>query len=173
MNPGCISVAEREGQCFIRLQGWIRHTLCSDFDTFIDRLFSRPPLPQILVDLSEAEYLDSTTLGLLAKMARISHRLSGRRITLLSPGEDITTVLISMGFDRFFLISRSLQETTASFSCLTHAPRDERLQTLLILNAHKALMEMNEKNHKEFEAVVTLLERELSVTSAGSGYSQN
>ncbi|MHC4886921.1 MAG: STAS domain-containing protein [Planctomycetota bacterium] len=157
MSADSITVAEAKGQCFIRLQGNLRHTLSAGWDAFIDELFVRNPLPEVLVDLTDALYLDSTNLGLLAKMARLCHQRGGRRITLISPGQDINTVLESMGFDQVFLISHQPWHTTGTYEDLSPVDESEREHAELILQTHRNLMEMNEKNEQEFRSVVALL----------------
>jgi anti-anti-sigma regulatory factor len=55
-----------------------------------------------MFDLTEAELLDSTNLGLLARIAERVHRSGGARCVIVSTREDINCVLQSMAFDEVF-----------------------------------------------------------------------
>ena len=69
MSEGRILAASHDGAYVLRLVGDVRLTLCATIDDFIDRMFADPDFASIWVDLCEAEGMDSTTLGMLAKLA--------------------------------------------------------------------------------------------------------
>ena len=66
---GRVLVAEHNGAYVLKLVGDVRLTLSSTIDQFVERMFSCVSCQSVIVDLTETEGLDSTTLGMLAKMA--------------------------------------------------------------------------------------------------------
>ena len=69
MQPGRILVAGQDGAFVIKLVGDVRLTLCTTLDEFFDEMLSVEGFASVVVDLSDALNVDSTTLGLLAKLA--------------------------------------------------------------------------------------------------------
>ena len=79
-----IRYAEIDGAYLIKFQGDIRVTLCASFDAFIKEMFENPRLNTIFLDLSEAKNIDSTALGMIAKIAAQSKSLLKVPPTVLS-----------------------------------------------------------------------------------------
>ena len=69
MSSGRILVTEHDGMNIIRLVGDVRLTLCISFDEFIKNMFEQHNLRSVIFDLRDAEGIDSTTLGLMAKIS--------------------------------------------------------------------------------------------------------
>ena len=69
MRTGHIYVADYEGTYVIRLVGDVRLTLCISFDQFIESTFVEGKAKAIIFDLRKALGIDSTTLGLMAKIS--------------------------------------------------------------------------------------------------------
>lgn len=74
MERGRYFVAEREGITFIRMVGNLKYTGSSGFDMFLDDFLSQE-YRDVVVDLSDAVFIDSTNLGLLARIAERSRRM--------------------------------------------------------------------------------------------------
>jgi anti-anti-sigma factor len=152
-----ILYALKDHVCFIRMIGDIRHTLSSGFDAVIKQVIREGKISEFIIDLCEAKYIDSTNLGMLARIAGYSAEKSDVKPTLLSCNQDITNVLLNMGFDGYFTISTTREETAEE---LQEPPtmddsRDEKSR--IILEAHEALMDMNENNREMFSDVVEVL----------------
>jgi anti-anti-sigma factor len=114
----------------------------------------------LVFDLSEAENLDSTNLGLLARVADRARSRCGCRSVIVSTREDINTVLSSMGFDQMFTI---VKDTTRE----AEGPEGEELETTptaeaelrnVMIEAHRMLMGMSEAGRVQFQDVVKCLE---------------
>lgn len=108
MNEGSFLFAEKDSSYFIRLVGDIKYTVCSGFDKFIDDIFNEANPVDVLIDLTEASYIDSTNLGLLAKIAKLMDARHKRKVTIISTNDDINTILVSVGFDEVFDIIDTL-----------------------------------------------------------------
>jgi anti-anti-sigma regulatory factor len=78
--------------------------MCSGFNAILDETFTNMRLTSYIIDLRDANYLDSTSLGLIAKIARHTHLNSLPRPSIFSTNENINEILNSMGFDGIFLI---------------------------------------------------------------------
>lgn len=96
---GRILVADHLGVYVIKMVGDVRLTLCVSFDQYIETLFGKNDFCTILFDLSEAEGLDSTTLGLIAKIAVKSESVKNIQPIVICSSTDIIKLLTSMGID--------------------------------------------------------------------------
>ncbi|WP_020611107.1 STAS domain-containing protein [Sediminispirochaeta bajacaliforniensis] len=161
MERGRYFVAEREGITFIRMVGNLKYTGSSAFDMFLDDFLSQE-YRDVVVDLSDAIFIDSTNLGLLARIAERSRRMGKPSVTLISPHNDINRILRSVRFDRIFHIVSSL-DTPESLEELevggSHTVSKQNDNLNMILRAHKALINLDDANRHEFQDVVDLLEQ--------------
>ena len=110
MLKGRIIVADQEGTHVIKFLGDVRLTLCPALDQYLDNMFNSRYFKTILIDLTEAEGIDSTTLGMLAKMSIRMKKKMGFVPTLVSINDNITRVLLSMGFDKVFVFVNHLDK---------------------------------------------------------------
>jgi len=58
----------------IKLNGDVRYTMGCALGDFLNRLFAQTDYDGIIVDLTDAHSIDSTSLGLLARIANFSHQ---------------------------------------------------------------------------------------------------
>ena len=66
---GRILVADHNGVYMLKFVGDVRVTLCATVDDYLHRMFDDREFKSVLVDLSETEGIDSTSLGILAKLS--------------------------------------------------------------------------------------------------------
>jgi anti-anti-sigma regulatory factor len=164
MPEGRVLYAGRDHSHVLRYVGDVRHSLAPSVTEFVDGLLDREPDADLLFDFSQAEMIDSTNLGAIARIADRVTTGSGKRVTIFSPRAEMTQVLFSMAFDEVFDICTegSPGEGGAPIPRID-ASREASSQTVLL--AHRRLMQMSEKNREQFREVVELVERELA--SAG------
>jgi len=159
MSTGKIQFAEMDGTFVLKFVGEIRLTLCSALDATIDKIFSSLNFSAIVIDLTESRSIDSTTLGLLAKLSILSRQRIGLLPTLVTIHPDITRLLQSMGFDQVFnIVDRPL----ACMDCLADLPTQDQSEEVVkakVLEAHRILMSLNESNREAFHDLVNALER--------------
>lgn len=160
MADGNIYHAERDGTVVIRFLGDIRYTLAPALDRFLDAQFARADLKTVIVDLSDAESIDSTGLGLLARIANFLYRRDGSRPLLFSSQPDINAVLSSICLDTAFIHCDQRPDLAAA-STLPAGDPSEREVAQTVLDAHRLLCEMNDANRAQFQDVVEAFEREL------------
>lgn len=159
MTTGHVTHAEKEGVHVLRYFGSVNFLLAPGIQNFVDHLLEDEKVSGLVFDLSCASSLDSTNLGL---MARVNERLVSKgaaNSVIISGNEDIDVVLRSMGFDRTFeLLSSDGRSCEADIETIeTPAPSSVELKRTM-LDAHQALVRMSDAGRKEFEAVVACLE---------------
>ena len=165
MDSGQLLYACHQDVHVLRLVGDIRYPLAPFLKQFVEQLFKLGPVKGMLIDLDAAASIDSTNLG---QIARIANRLEARgepRATIVSSREDITEVLLSMGFSDFFDIVED-RPTPGSIRTTqidaTRPPSDDLARVML--EAHEVLMGMNQYNQDQFRDVVALLKRDIGDT---------
>jgi anti-anti-sigma factor len=158
MQSGKIEVATNEGTYVVKLSGDVRLNLCSALESYLDDMFLDEAFKTVLIDLSDAEGVDSTTLGQLAKISIISQEKFSLIPSIISPREDITRILLSMGFDKVFYLIGDIPEQISELNELTCEKVDEELMREKVIDAHKILMSLNEKNKNTFQDLVDCLQ---------------
>lgn len=159
MSAGKIQCAEQDGTFVLKFVGEIRLTLCSALDATIDRIFSAADFSSIAIDLTETQSVDSTTLGLLAKLSILSRKKVGLLPTLVTINPDVTRLLHSMGFDQVFNIVDAPLPLTDALRDLPAQDQSEEVVKAKVIEAHRILMSLNESNREAFKDLVTALER--------------
>ena len=188
-NEGAIKVARHHDVTVIRLEGDVRLTLCLSFDQFIHDLFQHRERQgkdgsgdhSVVFDLVEAESIDSTTLGLMAKIAIEGAEQGARNPIVMTSNESISRLLESMGFEDIFDIvpAESLNISAGGEAVdgrTSIYPIDERYSNergalasagkaaneeavrSKVIEAHQYLMSMNAKNHETFKPLIEALE---------------
>ncbi|GAC1029375.1 STAS domain-containing protein [Pseudomonas sp. No.21] len=159
MSTGKIQFAEQNGTFVLKFVGEIRLTLCSALDATIEKIFSALNFSAIVIDLTETRSIDSTTLGLLAKLSILSRQKVGLLPTVVTTHPDITRLLQSMGFDQVFNI---VGKPLPCPECLEDLPPQDQTEDVVrtkVLEAHRILMGLNESNREAFHDLVSALER--------------
>ncbi|MDZ7825648.1 MAG: STAS domain-containing protein [Gammaproteobacteria bacterium] len=158
MTQGRILVGDHDGIYVLKFTGDVRVTLCATMDGFLRSLISRDDFRSVLVDLSETEGIDSTSLGLLAKLSLETQRRFELVPTLVSTNPDITRILRTMGFDDIFHIVESPLTEIGQLGELPTLETDEEDVRQRVLDAHRTLMDLNEQNRESFRDLVSALE---------------
>ncbi len=159
-QAGRVLYAMHEGVHVLRFVGEIRHPLGPALERFLGRLLKEKP-QDLIIELGETRIVDSTCLGLLARMALKlrAQRLAKARI--VSPCSDITEVLRSMSFDRLFdIVGEMPFGPVEARKLVTAVERDGNALLATMLGAHRTLMALSEYNRLQFKDVVEVLEQE-------------
>lgn len=164
MSNGRVLMANRSGNYVIKLTGDVRMTLCTTIDTCLNTMVQDPNFISVTVDLTEAEGIDSTSLGLLAKISRLAVPKMGQLPLLISANRDITRIVESMGFkDRVYsMVTQSDMVETVNLTEAEITPVDETIARERVIEAHKILMSLNENNHKAFKELVECIENQIN-----------
>jgi hypothetical protein len=87
--------------------------------------------------------------------------INGSRVTILSDRADINSVLTSMAFDEIFDIVSHTTLDTGAEKQLNSETVDKESLSRTVLETHRALMELSERNEEMFGDVVEALEKKL------------
>lgn len=195
MQPaGNIQYAVHNGSYILRLSGDVRLVFCTAIDALLNTILLDEKLTGVLIDLSAVSNIDSTSLGMLAKIAvKIKQTLNARPI-IVSDNPDINRILTTMGFKQVFYLLDKVPIFVENKKILGDA--DEKidkiaLQDMLkdipqvdstqqeicakVLEAHRVLMGLNSTNKETFKTVVDELEKEqrLQKSKKTSGQDQS
>lgn len=145
----------RQGNTYIlKLIGDVRYTMGCALGDFLERLFTHTDYNDIVVDLTETHSIDSTSLGLLAKIANFNRQHFAHKTTLLSTNSDVNQILDSMGFYEIFNIRDTGEAITVALQQLAiDAPCKDEL-TRIVYEAHQTLSDLNPRNQEAFKGVL-------------------
>src|SRR5688572_23714488 len=96
MAEGRVTYAQEDRWHVLRYFGRVDYTVAPAVDRFVQSLFEDGGVRPFLFDLREARLVDSTNLGLLARIADRVRRAEGGKSVIVSSEEDINDVLSSM-----------------------------------------------------------------------------
>ena len=109
------------------------------------------------MDVTEATGLDSTTLGMLAKLAISTEAQFGFKPAIFSCDPSIDRLLEAMGFSQLF----EVRSERCDVDCCRDLPArnaSEDEVRLKVIEAHRTLMGLNDANHAAFKSLVMTLE---------------
>lgn len=173
MPSGRVTHAETDGVHMLRYFGRVNYVLAPAIKQFADELVSHGAVRAWIFDLTHAEILDSTNLGLLARLAvRVSSdcKTAAPRSVIVSNSNDLNSVLRSMSFDQLFEIvsgpsegeeATALVDENGGEHDIDGSPPSQRDLGQTMLDAHRALMDLSESGRLQFKDVVAALEAEL------------
>lgn len=158
MQTGKLLAAKSQQTYVLKLVGDVRLTLCCTLDGLFQQMFGDQEVHTIIIDLTLADNLDSTTLGLLAKIAIKAKSLGLMQPSIISSNPDITYLLNSMGFAQYFLMMEHPATRIEELQEVPQLAGSEARIHQQVLEAHRTLMSMNEQNKEIFQSVVQALE---------------
>ena len=161
MSDSKVFYAARDDIHALRFVGQIRYTIGPALERVINRLSLGPKPLGFLIDLRDTKSIDSTSLGLLARIAKWMNSCDAPRATLVSTNEDINELLIATGFDLVLDIVDESGHVIAFGQELKLKTTTEPEMAQVVLDAHRALMALGDDNKTRFQDVVTMLENEL------------
>jgi len=143
----------------LRYIGDIRYTLSPSISSFLEGIFAGPKPAGFVIDLTQTDCIDSTNLGLLARIAKRMQILGAPQVTLVSNRADINSLLTSMALDEVFDIIADTDLVTGVAQELPREDADRETLARTLIDAHRALMELSEHNREMFRDVVASLEK--------------
>ncbi len=158
--PGKILFARKDTLLCIRLEGRITFALGTRFADFISQIFARDDWGDIVVDLTGTASIDSTALGLLAKIARLLRQRREQSLVVISTSPRITGTLRNVGLERLMTITEPVGTPASHFTEVPARDASKSNHTRVVLDAHRELMALNKKNAAQFRSVVDFLEKE-------------
>lgn len=160
MNQGEILCANAERTHVLKFNGDVRFTICSALNRHLEKLFSEQQIEDVVIDLTDTEGIDSTSLGLLAKIANFLHEQSGGKATIFSTNEDINRILESVGFYQVFRIVEQPTKLESAPQPIREGSGSDEETSETIYQAHCILCELNSENRAMFQSVVDIMAAE-------------
>lgn len=160
-EPGKILVGEIDNGYLIKLRGYVRLTLCASLGRYLERIFSNPRHPdQVLIDLNDATGLDSTTLGLIARLALFCEDEFHFKPLVFCHRAELLRELQAMALEDHLDLESREPGKTPPLSELppVNAPQSE-LKTRII-DAHRLLATINPEREQEFLDLIRTIEQE-------------
>ena len=181
MPDGHVTHAEKQGVHVLRYFGDVNYILAPGIQRFVDHLVDDGSISGMVFDLTCAQSLDSTNLGLMARVNERLLNVGAANSVIISGNEDIDVVLCSMGFDQTFdLVPSGGPKVESPRISVAPDARVEAIEAELpsandlrqtMLEAHRALIRLSEAGRLEFEPVVQCLESDLAPHSSDSSRS--
>jgi anti-anti-sigma factor len=162
VSDGRVFHAAAGGRHVLRYVGRADYVMAPAIERFAEGLLQGNDLTGLVFDLRQATLLDSTNLGLLARLANRVDQ-GGGHATIVSTNDDVTDVLRSMGLAAMFKISSDdplLHEVGAGEEIVLE-PTGQRELMRTMLEAHRVLASIDQNDSAGFRAVVEGLESEL------------
>jgi len=162
ITSGKILVASHNGIYLIKMLGDVRLTLCVPFDEFIESLFVKDDFYSIIFDMNQTQGLDSTTLGLIAKLAVKSREQKSIKPSIIGVDAGIYRLLDATGIiDLCEIIEHDsgVVETLETPKPLpvTDDAKNELKVRKKVLEAHKVLVKLSDANKENFKDLIKTL----------------
>ena len=176
MPEGHVTHAEEQGVHVLRYFGTVNYILAPGIQRFVDHLIDDGSILGMVFDLTCAQSLDSTNLGLMARANERLLNVGAANSVIIFGDGDIDVVLRSMGFDQTFDMVPSGEPKAGALPVsiapdvsgepigIDSASANDLRQTML--EAHRALIRLSDAGRLAFEPVVQCLERGLVDHSA-------
>lgn len=161
MNEAKYLCAEIQNSYLFKLVGTLRYDKCAAFKDYIYKVFPYKNFNSVLVDLSDVAVIDSTNLGLLAKIAEYTLEKADDKPISITNG-NVHKILLSMNFDQIFEIVSDKDVSKIEFNEIQKREiEDDREMNKILLEAHKNLQRIDDENVSKFSDVVDLLEKSI------------
>ncbi len=157
---GRILAGKHDGVYLLKLEGDVRLNLCTAIDQYINKMLNDAQFKSVLIDLTAAIGVDSTTLGLMAKLSIQTQKRHQIVPALFCDNPKLLRVLRSMGFEDVFRITAAPPSDNAELAELPMVITSEAAAREQVLDAHRTLMRLNEGNRLAFKDLVATLEAE-------------
>ncbi len=159
MSTGHVEYASLDGTHIFKLVGEVRAQSCISLDKLLSRIEQQDNVIGAIVDLSQSTFIDSTVLGVLAKLGIKLNQIHHIQAVMLSTNPDITTLANSMGLGQVFVILNYSGDPNICTRTLIDENITQKAMLTTVLDAHKTLMKLNQNNQNMFEPLVKKLEK--------------
>ena len=160
MSTGHVEYASLDGTHIFKLIGEVRAQSCISLDKLLNKLEQHEHVVGAIVDLTQTTFIDSTVLGVLAKLGLKLKQIHHIQAVMLSTNPDITILANSMGLGQVFVILNYCGDPQVCTRALVEENINHSNMLTTVLDAHKTLMKLNENNQNMFEPLVKQLEKE-------------
>ena len=158
MSTGKILVSDKDGNYLIKFSGDVRVNLCGSLNHHMAAIFGSTDVQHVVIDMLEAECVDSTTLGLIAKLALHCRKEYNINMQLFCQNPSILRTLDCMSFDEIIDICQEVPDIDADLHAIETVNSDIDEVRRQVLEAHKLLTQRSPDSSKEFTDLIRALE---------------
>ena len=158
MSTGKILVSDKDGNYLIKFSGDVRVNLCGSLNHHMAAIFGSTDVQHVVIDMLEAECVDSTTLGLIAKLALHCRKEYNSNMQLFCQNPSILRTLDCMSFDEIIDICQEVPDIDAELHAIETVNSDIDEVRRQVLEAHKLLTQLSPDSSKEFTDLIRALE---------------
>ncbi|OTG67280.1 anti-anti-sigma factor GigB [Acinetobacter silvestris] len=173
MSTGHVEYASLNGTHIFKLIGEVRAQSCISLDKLLARIEQQKNVIGAIVDLTETTFIDSTVLGILAKLGLKLKQVHHIQAVMLSTNPDISTLANSMGLGQVFVILNYCGDPNVCTKALMDDNINHNTMLCTVLDAHRTLMKLNANNQNMFEPLVKQLEKQQNTMDCASPNKQN
>ena len=155
---GTYEVALHQGRYFLKLSGHLGFSSSVPFAEIIQVIADAEECSGTLIDLLDVDMIDSTHLGLIARLALESQQKLGQQLTIISTGKHVTQALKTTGLQHLALVLDAHQGEVPTVECIQSLPVAKQTVAQVMLEAHQTLMSLNQENKSAYQNVVTMLQ---------------
>lgn len=156
-RAGQILFSSNDGHYLLRMEGDVRLTLCHLVEEQVKLMCADESLQSVAVDVGPALGIDSTTLGVLAKLALNIRRQHGFNVVVYSPNASITRLLKSMCLQDILELKETEAPKTYGEFCLVSTSDAMPLAKTTVVEAHQTLMDLSVENEARFKDLMKTL----------------
>lgn len=146
---------------YLKLVGDVRYPDAPAIDRAVGALFVRGKCESFVIDMREVGQVDSTILGLVARVGGTSLKCCGRRAVIACDQVETLAGLRAVGFDDVFVVVANPPEEPPALERVVQTATSGVELGETMLAAHRELMELSDDMRRELEPSVAILEREL------------
>ena len=159
MQAGVVQSALEGKHFYLRLIGDVRLPWCVTLENFCQASIAENDIDAFSIDLTQAANLDSTTLGILAKVALIARKSLNIKPQLHCTDDNIYRLLWSMGFEHIVEFLREPVTQLPKYTEVEFVNCDEEAVRTSVISAHEELMDIDNRNVGKFKELVDNLKK--------------
>ncbi|TQV71437.1 hypothetical protein FLL45_19985 [Aliikangiella marina] len=156
---GSIYAASIDNIRYIKFLGTVRYSHCGGLENHIDQMFSgASEIEAIVIDLEDADILDSTALGLLARVAIEYRKLADQRPVIFLKKSELYNIIKRVCFDQVFeLVFDDPKVAPAEMTELVDGNQNEQQTLKRVVEAHRYLAKINKENEKLYTDITSAM----------------
>ncbi|WP_314011134.1 STAS domain-containing protein [Pseudostreptobacillus hongkongensis] len=147
-----------EGRYIFKILGKATMKNSKNLSDFIDLNFDE--IIDLSFEMSETTYMDSTFLGMIAKIAIELKTKKNKKLVVLNPSQEAKGFLKQTGITKFIDIINEEEIKSESLKAISLETNDNMNdKSRYILEMHEVLMNLNDENKKVFQSVVDAMKK--------------
>ncbi|CAM3440604.1 STAS domain-containing protein [Pseudostreptobacillus hongkongensis] len=147
-----------EGRYIFKILGKATMKNSKNLSDFIDLNFDE--IVDLSFEMSETIYMDSTFLGMIAKIAIELKTKKNKKLVVLNPSQEAKGFLKQTGITKFIDIINEEEIKSESLEAISLETNDNMNdKSRYILEMHEVLMNLNDENKKVFQSVVDAMKK--------------